>query len=284
MVTISITDKPEMPSLNNDCGEFLCLGEACFLIGGDLSPAPEDYLWGAFPLENSGLPDTVAGNVASVSPSVPGLYTYTYAIVSDGCISDSASVDVFVLGEAVVLPDNYLVDVNSNLENFDVLLNDTFDQTQSFTISVISPVDNGTLVNNGDGTFTYTPNSGFIGLDQFVYEFCYDDCSFCDQAVVTLRTAYPGDQCVIPTIITPNGDGVNDILFITCLDEESKYPNNDIIIFNQWGDEVYRAAPYRNEWDGIYKGKDLPDGVYFYIFKTGEVGETPIKGSVTIFR
>jgi hypothetical protein len=44
---------------------------------------------------------------------------------------------------------------------------------------------NGALVNNGDGTFTYMPSSGFIGTDSFVYEIC-DTQGACDTATVTL--------------------------------------------------------------------------------------------------
>ena len=44
---------------------------------------------------------------------------------------------------------------------------------------------NGTLVNNGDGTITYTPDPGFNGSDSFVYEIC-DTEPACDTAEVTI--------------------------------------------------------------------------------------------------
>jgi hypothetical protein len=55
--------------------------------------------------------------------------------------------------------------------NIDVLLNDT-DPDQDDILSVIEgaiKTKNGTVVMNEDGTFTYTPNEGFVGDDSFTY-------------------------------------------------------------------------------------------------------------------
>jgi gliding motility-associated-like protein len=283
-VELLVTDKPAQPSLINDCDNFLCLDETCLLIGEEYSPEPEAYIWTADPFVGAGLNDTITSNITSVRPTVAGTYTYTYAVVFDGCESDPATVELTVISTPVIEDDNYLMDINTSLEDFDVYENDDFNFDIPFDLEVTTSVEHGELINNGDGTFTYTPDRGFIGVDQFVYRVCYDECNFCDFAVVTIRVAYPSDECVIPTIITPNGDNVNDLLIITCLEDGTQYPNNELLIFNQWGDEVFRAAPYENDWDGTYEGNDLPDGVYFYIFKTGETGIDPQKGSVTIFR
>jgi hypothetical protein len=50
---------------------------------------------------------------------------------------------------------------------------------------------NGALVNNGDGTFRYTPNTDFTGTDSFTYQIC-DTLSACDTATVTITTTPPG--------------------------------------------------------------------------------------------
>lgn len=55
------------------------------------------------------------------------------------------------------------------------------------------------------------------------------------------------------------------------------------MIFNQWGDLVYEAAPYKNDWKGTYENKNLPDGTYFYIFQPDP--DLPAqKGFVMIYR
>ena len=71
----------------------------------------------------------------------------------------------------------------------------------------------------------------------------------------------------IPSGYSPNHDGVNDNFVII-------RPFGTIInleIFNRWGNAVYKAADYKNEWDGRGNqpnnilGQMLPDGTYYYI-------------------
>lgn len=50
---------------------------------------------------------------------------------------------------------------------------------------------NGALVNNGDGTFRYTPNTNFTGTNSFTYQIC-DTLASCDTATVTITTTPPG--------------------------------------------------------------------------------------------
>lgn len=90
------------------------------------------------------------------------------------------------------------------------------------------------------------------------------------------------DDCKVPTVITPNDDGQNDELKIPCL-EGSKNDEAELIIFNEWGDRVFQAKPYRNDWRGTYKSTPLPDGTYFYLFRAKQ-NEDFKKGYVTIFR
>jgi gliding motility-associated-like protein len=75
-------------------------------------------------------------------------------------------------------------------------------------------------------------------------------------------------------LVTPNGDGRNDFLFIRNVDQ---VPNNTLKIFNRWGVAVYEGTNYNNQnnvFDGRSKGRStvsagsyLPDGVYYYIFE-----------------
>ena len=62
--------------------------------------------------------------------------------------------------------------------------------------------DNGTVVLNPDGSFTYTPNPGFTGMDTFCYEICDDAVpSLCDTA------------CVIIDVLPEVNDTLNDAPF-----------------------------------------------------------------------
>ena len=68
--------------------------------------------------------------------------------------------------------------------------------------------------------------------------------------------------------ISPNGDGDNDIWWI---DGIEKFPDNEIIIFNRWGDKIIELRNYDNNkvaWDGKNKqGHLVTDGTYYYLIK-----------------
>ncbi|MCI5081628.1 MAG: gliding motility-associated C-terminal domain-containing protein, partial [Saprospiraceae bacterium] len=69
------------------------------------------------------------------------------------------------------------------------------------------------------------------------------------------------------------------------LNNPEAYENNELIIFNRWGDIVYEAKPYNNDWMGQnLDGTDLPEGTYYFILRlnipTGEI----IRGDVTIVK
>jgi len=74
-------------------------------------------------------------------------------------------------------------------------------------------------------------------------------------------------------MLTPNGDGKNDFLFIRGLDQVK---SSTLRIFNRWGIAVYEGENYNNQnnvFDGRSKGRStlsvdeyLPSGIYYYIF------------------
>ncbi|WP_417358994.1 Ig-like domain-containing protein [Galbibacter sp.] len=75
---------------------------------------------------------------------------------------------------------------------------------------------------------------------------------------------------------TPNFDGYNDYFRIECIEQ---YPNSVLKIFNRYGNKVYEAVGYQNDWTGIAnvngavrRGKELPAGVYYYSLVVREIG------------
>jgi gliding motility-associated-like protein/uncharacterized repeat protein (TIGR01451 family) len=67
---------------------------------------------------------------------------------------------------------------------------------------------------------------------------------------------------------SPNDDGQNDTFYIDCI---TQYPDNQLEIFNRWGNLVYYKKGYDNTWDGKADGsaKTLPEGTYFYVLDLG---------------
>ena len=80
-----------------------------------------------------------------------------------------------------------------------------------------------------------------------------------------------------PTGFSPNGDGINDYWQIVGIDN---YPNNTITIFNRLGIKVFSSSNYKNDWNGFFNGKVVPDGTYFYELNLG--GNNIKKGYVYV--
>jgi gliding motility-associated-like protein len=87
---------------------------------------------------------------------------------------------------------------------------------------------------------------------------------------------------IIPNAFTPNGDGYNDYFKIN--GQNIRSINGKI--FNRWGEELFKYTDVNSKWDGKYKGKDVSDGVYFYIvevtFNNGEAREK--HGSIEVVK
>lgn len=77
---------------------------------------------------------------------------------------------------------------------------------------------------------------------------------------------------LIPNIITPNNDQVNDDFKITC--NNRVFIPFDLVIYNRWGKQVYNQIKKTNLLD------DCPDGTYFYIFSLNEIN---YKGYLSVF-
>jgi len=179
-----------------------------------------------------------------------------------------------------VRDDLLLADRNGIIEDYDVLANDNLPSGAMYNVRISSPPSNGTATITTDGRLTYAPNTGFLGTDEIVYEVCLDACSQqCDVASL-LITVEPSD-CKIPNIMTPNGDGLNDTFIVPCVNQ---HPDNEIMIFNRWGDKVFGTKQYENNWDGRFRGNELPPGTYYYLYKSDPTNTTEQLGYITLVR
>jgi gliding motility-associated-like protein len=158
----------------------------------------------------------------------------------------------------------------------------------------------GVFVLNPDGTVTYTrpDNPLFVGVDSIRYVICENGVNVADCGPNDVDTAWiivfvSGvlSDCngVLPQAITPNQDGLNDFLNIGCILNKE---NVELFVYNRWGNEVYRNINYElvnfttSAWDGTYKGKPLPDGVYYYLLRFNDDSGNKIIATdfVTIIR
>jgi gliding motility-associated-like protein len=116
-------------------------------------------------------------------------------------------------------------------------------------------------------------------LDQYYGVIVHSSgCTVSDSALI--RVILP-NNFYIPNAFTPNGDGNNDNFY---LQSQSGVRVILFQVFDRWGEKVHEG---NYPWDGNYRGKPVPGGVYVYIFKLGLYGEDRAlfrKGSVTLIR
>ena len=118
-----------------------------------------------------------AGNTVIYTPTnnFNGTDNFTYT-VTDGTVTDTAAVTLTVIATndaPVAVVDTYTTTVGITLTVLvaqGVLSNDTdVDTGDTLTAIKVSDPISGSLTLNPDGSFTYVPNTGFIGIDTFIY-------------------------------------------------------------------------------------------------------------------
>ena len=233
-------------------------------------PATGSGVWtlinGSGTLANANNPFSAVSNLS------PGLNTFTWTITQGVCTA-SASVNIMSdeVVEAIVYPDDTICD------NF-------------YTLQAESPIigwGNWTAVNNPLAYFNdpSNPVTGVNGLLQgqniFVWTVTNGTCSDTARVIITIDGAQQCDSLQMPTGISPNGDGYNDEFVVLGL---LRHPDNELLIFNRWGSEVYSEKNYANTWKGVNEsGDNLPDGTYFVLLKVNSLN-TVLKGYVDIRR
>lgn len=232
-------------------------------------------------------PDNFTANSSSItlpiiSTNQKGQYSVTATFNNRCVIKDTVTINVN--NAPKILNDSFVVAFDGTLlEN--VLKNDILLNNVNFTIKIKENPINGTVTLKNDGAITYTPTTGFKGADNFSYEICTDLCpNTCQKATVILNVAEAFKQVLTSNeVITPNGDGLNDVLMIEDFDAASPQNKSTIAIYSQWGELVYKAAPYMNNWNGTFDKSPLPNGTYYFIFKANSKAEV-LKSFITVLR
>ncbi|MBC7775101.1 MAG: HYR domain-containing protein [Phycisphaerae bacterium] len=251
-----------------------CVGDSITITVTDIPGAT--YTWTG-PLNSA----TNVLTINSLSQQTDGEYIVTADV--NGCTAGPDTAFVYLPLAPVAENDlTYTIDPGATETFSSVLENDNLSPAFDFEICDTSFLQ-GLVMNFNDGTFTYTAGEE-PGMASFVYKVCSKSCPLDDQAAVTILIR--DTECkFIPNIITPNGDPINEYFVIPCIDSRL-FDENSLAVYNQWGSLVFEATPYLNDWNGTLNnepGKNLPDGVYFYIFKPGP-NAPPMKGFVEVFR
>ena len=94
------------------------------------------------------------------------------------------------------------------------------------------------------------------------------------------------DHLKFPSVVTPNGDGINDVIIIENLVEGLAFPINTLDIYDKWGSRVFHATNISQKdqfWDPAKN--NTPAGSYFYRFSgKGYKGNVEHNGVIEVVK
>lgn len=191
------------------------------------------YTWSpSESLDNSEIPNPIA------SPSENTIYT-VIAEDANGCV-DSAFVEI-------------------NVQN-EIELDWDFAYTNECGVPAQITLENNTsnatffVWDMGDGSILNGANpSPFVYEEEGSYRISFKAYTGDCESEEIREIQFENNSLEIPNVITPNNDNKNDVWILP-------YPENrKVEIFNRWGERIFEAENYQNDW-----GESAKKGTYFY--------------------
>ncbi len=213
---------------------------------------------------------------------VEGTYVFRLTATDDGSLTSFSEVSVIVLPEDVPNPPP-VVDAGD-----DIVLELP---TNSTTITAIAESPEGLIseykwIQVSGTPVAFAPDdTDVLELQQLElgnYTFSVtvtDSDGLKDTDDVNVSVKEPDPVAKPSNTFSPNNDGQFDTWTIA---NANLIQDCEITVYDRQGSQVYYTKGYTTEWDGHFNGKQLPDGVYFYVIRCS--GEKPKNGTVTIVR
>ncbi len=197
-----------------------------------------------------------------------GVDSFTYSVSDGKGGSDTASVTVTVapVNDAPVAADDQANTQEDTPVSIDVLANDTDADGDALTTALRTEAAHGAVAANPDGSYTYTPEAGFIGTDSFTYSLS-DGKGGSDWATVSVTVGAPD------TIVGTEGndtlagtEGADHILGLGGNDRLYGYDGDDVLIGGAGADRLYGGAG-----SDVFRYESLEDsGDHIFDFTPGE--------------
>ncbi len=245
-IALEVLPAPEIEAF----GAEICPGESAIIH----AKGANSYIW-----ENTGV-----GSDLLVQPNE----TTTYTVIGtndNGCkgyqdvtveIKDTPTLDIILSTEEKILKGEAInVQVIGNAEYID-----------------IEDLPDGSILYSGRPSPTYLiPDSSSSYLITGLLENCEVEASFDVEVVELIK---------VPSMITPNGDFLNDQWIIENIED---FPEAEVTLYNRWGNIVFKTTNYDQTFQGLSEGADLPAAVYYYVINLN-YRDYKYKGSLTIMR
>ena len=151
---------------------------------------------------------------------------------------------------------------------------------------VFSLTINPTIANNkvaiGTGLGTYSQNvSGLVPSTTYhvrAYAINSVGTSYGADSTFTTLDVVNTVELPLNNAFTPDGDGINDAWV---LENAADLKDHEIVVYNIFGQEVFRSMGYDVPWDGKVDGQLVPMAEYYYLIKGPKVNK---RGALLIKR
>jgi gliding motility-associated-like protein len=199
-----------------------------------------------------------------------GEYTSTATDKETGCLSEPASARI---SDTRTYPDFEVVTENSLC----------IQPTGKAYLDFENFINYNSIEWNVDGQTVFGPAAFELWPgDHEVTVYGLGDCP-------TTETFSVGTDIYVYNGVSPNGDGLNEVFTIGCID---MFIGNNVRIYNRSGQLVFEMDDYDNDehaFDGIgnrgiyLDSRDVPDGTYFYVINKKD-GSKPVSGYLEVMR
>ena len=198
-------------------------------------------------------PVTIDWNGSASSMDLTGLFAGNYTLIvtdSVGCTDSVGPVVVLDIGSptAAFTATPMVTDVNNPLVVFtDASSSDVTSWYWTFDSLGVDSVQN--------------PSFNFYNPGSYIVTLAVSNSSGCADSISLTIIVNDVDSIIVPNVVTPDGNGQNDVFRISGL------PTGSLVsIYNRWGQKLFEAQNYLNNWDGrTSTGERVKDGTYYYI-------------------
>lgn len=226
--------------------DTICLGSSLNLT----ITGAENYTW---------LPETGLSNYNSSNPVATPNYSTSYTVIGRDnhyCFSDTAKINL-VVGEPTLISIGADTAVQAGVQFMLVPNSNKLESIRNWkwTGNAIFTCDNcqttiAKVSNDADIICSATNIYG---------------CNITD--TISIKTFCPNSEIFIPNAFSPDGDGINDILFVQGTGIKLI---KSFRIYSRWGELVFEKTNFlpgdpSNGWDGKVRGKPAAQDIFVYI-------------------
>ena len=245
-----------VPNANFDLSDLVICQNENGTISINTPQANVVYDWS---INGQTLPNANPLTVPSTVTGVAGTYTVSVLASLGTCTNTAANTLTVNALPSVTLMSSQVSaceNASAQLAVASPVTTYTYTWTNGQTVSTGTSLSINPLTPSTQGTYTVTV------IDQ-------NGCQNRTTGLVDMQLC----ETFVPEFFSPNGDGVNDGFVIKNIEN---YPNNQLKIFNRWGNLVYQKDGYSNEFLGYANVGDaagkskLPAGTYYVILVYGD--------------